>query len=219
MPGERLCRARRRLLIAGRIVRTQSSQVDDRIIRDNGCTIRRRDGFAGRGCSAAATRAWAWFVRPPPSTSTPCLARASSCSRASGASSDLHRGPPCGRSQGGHVALRSSGMAWQDHAACRTWRIRPHTAGMDFEWDEVKNRRNLAKHGISFEEAARVFAGPRFSEVDDRQAHGETRFRVYGMVEGRLLCVACTMRGERVRIISARRASRAERRTHRQIQP
>jgi uncharacterized protein len=31
---------------------------------------------------------------------------------------------------------------------------------MDFEWDEAKNRRNLAKHGISFEEAARVFAGP-----------------------------------------------------------
>jgi uncharacterized protein len=90
---------------------------------------------------------------------------------------------------------------------------------MDFEWDEVKNRSNLAKHGISFEEAARVFAGPRFSEVDDRHAYGETRFRAYGMVEGRLLCVVHTMRGERVRIISARRANRAERRTHRQIQP
>jgi uncharacterized protein len=45
---------------------------------------------------------------------------------------------------------------------------------MDFEWDAVKNRSNLAKHGISFEEAARVFAGPRFSEVDDRHAYGET---------------------------------------------
>jgi uncharacterized DUF497 family protein len=90
---------------------------------------------------------------------------------------------------------------------------------MDFEWDEAKNRHNLAKHGVSFEDAARVFAGPRFSEVDDCRAYGETRFRVYGMVEGRLLCVVYTMRGERVRIISARRADRAETRTYRQIPP
>ena len=90
---------------------------------------------------------------------------------------------------------------------------------MDFEWDEAKSRRNLAKHGISFEEAARTFAGPVFREVDDRRTYGETRFRVYGMVEGRLLCVAYTMRGDCVRIISARRASRVERRTYGQIQP
>jgi uncharacterized DUF497 family protein len=90
---------------------------------------------------------------------------------------------------------------------------------MDFEWDEAKNRRNLAKHGISFEEAARVLAVPRLREVDDRRTYGETRFRAYGMVEGRLLCVVYTLRGDRVRIISARRASRVERRTYRQAQP
>lgn len=90
---------------------------------------------------------------------------------------------------------------------------------MDFEWDEAKNHRNLARHGISFEEAARAFADRTLREVDDRHAYGETRFRVYGMVAGRLLCVVYTMRGDRVRIISARRASRAERRTYRQIQP
>jgi uncharacterized DUF497 family protein len=90
---------------------------------------------------------------------------------------------------------------------------------MDFEWDEGKNRRNLAKHGISFEEAARIFAGPVFREVDDRRTYGEVRLRAYGMVAGRLLCVVYTVRGGCVRIISARRASRVERRTYRQIQP
>jgi uncharacterized protein len=90
---------------------------------------------------------------------------------------------------------------------------------MDFEWDEAKNRRNLAKHGICFEEAARVFAGPTLREGDDRGAHGEIRFRVFGMVAGRLLCVVYTMRQDCVRIISARRASRAERRAYGQIRP
>jgi uncharacterized DUF497 family protein len=90
---------------------------------------------------------------------------------------------------------------------------------MGFEWDEAKNRRNLAKHGISFEEAARVFAGPMLREADDRGTYDEIRFRVFGMVAGRLLCVVYTMRKDRVRIISARRASRAERRTYHQTQP
>jgi uncharacterized protein len=89
---------------------------------------------------------------------------------------------------------------------------------MDFEWDEAKDRRNLAKHGISFADAARVFAGPILTEVDERHAYGETRHRAYGTVADRLLSVVYTMRGDRVRIISARRASRAERRTYRQMQ-
>jgi hypothetical protein len=89
---------------------------------------------------------------------------------------------------------------------------------MDFEWDEAKDRRNLAKHGISFADAARVFAGQILTEVDERHAYGETRYRAYGTVADRLLSVVYTMRGDRVRIISARRASRAERRTYRQMQ-
>jgi uncharacterized protein (DUF4415 family) len=51
---------------------------------------------------------------------------------------------------------------------------------MDFEWDEAKNRRNLARHSISFEEAARVFAGPMVREVDDRGTYGETGFGCSG---------------------------------------
>ena len=44
---------------------------------------------------------------------------------------------------------------------------------MDFEWDEAKDRRNLAKHGISFADAAGVFAGPILTEVDGRRAYGD----------------------------------------------
>jgi uncharacterized protein (DUF4415 family) len=51
---------------------------------------------------------------------------------------------------------------------------------MDFEWDEAKSRRNLAKHGISFEEAARVFTGPTFRHVDDRRTYGEIRYGCTG---------------------------------------
>jgi uncharacterized DUF497 family protein/uncharacterized protein (DUF4415 family) len=78
---------------------------------------------------------------------------------------------------------------------------------MDFEWDAAKNRRNLAKHGISFEEAARVFGGPILQKMDDRGPYGEIRFRVFGMAAGRLLCVVYTMRNDCLRIISARRAA------------
>ncbi len=46
---------------------------------------------------------------------------------------------------------------------------------MKYEWDEAKNRTNLAKHGLSFEDAERVFAGPYVTFEDDRFVHGEER--------------------------------------------
>jgi hypothetical protein len=57
------------------------------------------------------------------------------------------------------------------------------------------------------------------TEVDERRAYGETRYRATGQLQiVSLVSVVYTMRGDRVRIISARRASRAERRTYRQMQ-
>jgi uncharacterized DUF497 family protein/uncharacterized protein (DUF4415 family) len=106
-----------------------------------------------------------------------------------------------GRAPSEHAVVR--GRAWRDHA-CRSRQERPHLAGMEFEWDGAKSRRNLAKYGISFDDAARVFSGRMLREVDDRRSYSETRFRAYGMVAGRLLCVVYTVRGDRVRIISAR---------------
>lgn len=81
-----------------------------------------------------------------------------------------------------------------------------------FEWDEAKSARNLAKHGIPFEAAMRVFADPeRLEQEDRRRDYGEPRFNVIGVVDGFHLTVTWTPRGGVARIISARRASREER--------
>ena len=81
----------------------------------------------------------------------------------------------------------------------------------EFEWDPEKNRQNLAKHGISFEEASTIFEGPVLS-LEDEGAYGEVRERSYGLLRGVVVvCVIHTLRGERTRIISARKATKAER--------
>lgn len=85
----------------------------------------------------------------------------------------------------------------------------------DFEWDDQKAAQNLAGHGISFE-AARLAFDDAFAVVreDRRQNYGEERFVLLGMVQERLLAVSYTMRGERVRLISARFAEPQERRRY-----
>lgn len=81
----------------------------------------------------------------------------------------------------------------------------------DFEWDEAKAAENYAKHGISFEHARRIFDDAFAVEgIDDSEVYGEHRFTTIGMVEGVLLYVVYTERGARVRLISARRATRYE---------
>src|SRR5687767_4228636 len=85
----------------------------------------------------------------------------------------------------------------------------------EFEWDDEKAARNLAVHGVSFE-AARLAFDDVFAVVreDRRQHYGESRFILLGMVQEHLLVVSHTMRGERVRIISARLAEPRERRRY-----
>ena len=81
----------------------------------------------------------------------------------------------------------------------------------EFEWDDAKAVENYAKHGISFEDARRVFDDPYAVDgVDDSEAYAEERFRTIGMVRGLLLFVVYAERGARVRLISARRATRYE---------
>jgi uncharacterized DUF497 family protein len=83
----------------------------------------------------------------------------------------------------------------------------------DFEWDAAKAAANFAAHGVSFEAAKRVFDDPfAIERLDVRRNYGEERFNIIGMVEGRVLFVAYTMRGDKVRIISARGAEPYERR-------
>jgi uncharacterized DUF497 family protein len=68
---------------------------------------------------------------------------------------------------------------------------------------------------VSFEAARLVFDDPHnLDEVDDRFDYGEDRFSVIGMVKGELLTVSYTERGDRIRIISARRATRREKINH-----
>jgi uncharacterized DUF497 family protein len=84
-----------------------------------------------------------------------------------------------------------------------------------FEWDEAKAAANLAKHGVSFEQARQAFDDPfAIDFVDDREDYGENRLILLGMVENRLLVVAHTLRGDKVRIISAREAEPHERRQY-----
>lgn len=83
---------------------------------------------------------------------------------------------------------------------------------MQFEWDEAKNAANIAKHGVGFATACRIFEGPVLTRIDDRRDYGEVRECSIGAVAGIVfLIVVHTQRGGRVRIISARRANRAER--------
>ena len=86
---------------------------------------------------------------------------------------------------------------------------------MLFEWDESKNRANIRKHGVSFDTARRVFGGPVLSRVDDRVHYGEVRHVSIGRVgNAGVLVVAHTERDGRVRLISARPASRKERQAY-----
>ena len=81
-----------------------------------------------------------------------------------------------------------------------------------FEWDDAKNAANIAKHGVSFSTAVRIFDGPVLTAVDDRFDYGEIRENSIGLVDGVLfLVVTHTDRKDIRRIISARPAKRKER--------
>jgi uncharacterized DUF497 family protein len=87
---------------------------------------------------------------------------------------------------------------------------------MRFEWDPEKARRNLAKHGVSFDEASSAFADPLSLTIDDPDhSQGEHRLLLLGETySGKLVVVAHLADDETVRIISARLAERHERRTY-----
>jgi uncharacterized protein len=86
----------------------------------------------------------------------------------------------------------------------------------EFEWDDEKARSNLKKHGVSFDEAATIFNDPRIATISDPDhSEDEERYVSIGMsVIMRLLSVIHTFRKERIRLISARKATNAERKNH-----
>ncbi|MBO9559179.1 MAG: BrnT family toxin [Caulobacter sp.] len=90
---------------------------------------------------------------------------------------------------------------------------------MSFEWDPEKARLNLAKHGVSFEFATRVWHDPNYALLLDRVVDGEQRWHAIGLVDGTmiLLVVHTYPAGDdedHVRIISARKATPSETRRY-----
>jgi uncharacterized protein len=85
----------------------------------------------------------------------------------------------------------------------------------DFEWDEIKARLNVRNHGLSFEAAREVFDDfYAYEWADEREDYGEERYNITGMVRGRFITVTYAMRGEKFRLISARKAEPRERRLY-----
>jgi len=83
---------------------------------------------------------------------------------------------------------------------------------MDFEWDENKNKLNIEKHGIDFNEAKNVFDDSKRKIAPDlRKDYGEERWLTIGKVLDTIVVVVYTIRSEVSRIISARYAKKAER--------
>ena len=113
---------------------------------------------------------------------------------------------------------------------CRDFRVHAilyvqcrHIRKMRFEWDQEKNRANLAKHKVSFETALSVFYDPFALSIQDRVVDGEERWQTSGLIDGViLLIVAHTWTDddgdEVIRLISARKATRNERQAYAESQ-
>ena len=87
---------------------------------------------------------------------------------------------------------------------------------LDFDWDEDKAAANVKKHGISFEEAKTVFGDP-FSVTIDDPAHSASEYRFVDIgtsAAGIVLAVTYAERGHKIRLISCRKATRAERKIY-----
>ena len=86
---------------------------------------------------------------------------------------------------------------------------------VEFQWDEKKNRENLQKHGLSFEDVDLVFLSPdKITAETTRQEMSERRWTDVGEVFGRVLILVYTRRGKAIRVISFRSANRRERRKY-----
>ncbi|MBA3789593.1 BrnT family toxin [Patescibacteria group bacterium] len=87
---------------------------------------------------------------------------------------------------------------------------------MEYERDDLKAETNLAKHGVSFDEAATVFDDPLYIDFyDPDHSYEEHRYVIMEMSQhGRLLIVSYTERGEAIHLISAREVTPAERRDY-----
>ncbi|MBQ7196293.1 MAG: BrnT family toxin [Synergistaceae bacterium] len=85
---------------------------------------------------------------------------------------------------------------------------------MQFEWDENKRQANIEKHGIDFVDAVKIFDGFTSARQDIRADYGEERYVIVGLLDGVEISVINTPRGNKLRIISVRRARISERKRY-----
>jgi len=81
---------------------------------------------------------------------------------------------------------------------------------MKFEWDKGKNKSNIRKHGLDFNDAPLFFESPYLCSEDTRTDYKEKRFLAIGTIEKRGVVIAFTKRGNKIRIISIRKANEKE---------
>ena len=81
----------------------------------------------------------------------------------------------------------------------------------DFEWDETKRRENLRKHGIDFREVYRLFWNATLEDYDWEHSESEERYKVLGLLGEEVTFCVYTERGQKRRIVTARKATGAER--------
>jgi len=90
-----------------------------------------------------------------------------------------------------------------------------HTIKTEISWDSVKAKSNRLKHRVFFSEVEPVFYDPNAISFEDVNSKGEARFIVIGLDSlARLVVVVYTYRNNVIRIISARKASKAEQKTY-----
>ena len=82
---------------------------------------------------------------------------------------------------------------------------------MEITYDAEKRQLTLDERELDFEDALQVFAGPEFTVADDRADYGEERLQTYGLLDGRMVMVVWTPRGEARHIISMRKCNERER--------
>ena len=86
---------------------------------------------------------------------------------------------------------------------------------MKYEWDEVKRQSNIDRHKVDFLDVLPLFVNPEAIRLEDnRRDYGEIRYILLGEIDERLFQVAYTIRGSVIRLISARRGNKRERRIY-----
>lgn len=85
---------------------------------------------------------------------------------------------------------------------------------MDLTYDPKKRAKTLSERGLDFDDAVHVFAGTTINLLDDRKDYGEPRWLTYGQLNGRMVALVWTPRGNNRHIISMRKANDRERKVY-----